>query len=194
MSIAIIFVLTSQVMAYQYGASNENQSAIDAIKKFTNLSDLNLHCFGQLSTNSGNLEIYNSENSFYYVNRDLGIVEGAIFLEPPELSMNILITQHDAEIIAKKFAIDHYNDFTGKNFHLIIGKLIDHDSGGKEYIFMWREFINSIGTPNFIRISVNPESGKIISYRAQQRIIEVSVLPKITREEAIDIAIAQFPG
>jgi len=113
MSIAIIFVLTSQVMAYQYGASNENQSAIDAIKKFTNLSDLNLHCFGQLSTNSGNLEIYNSENSFYYVNRDLGIVEGAIFLEPPELSMNILITQHDAEIIAKKFAIDHYNDFTG---------------------------------------------------------------------------------
>jgi hypothetical protein len=77
---------------------------------------------------------------------------------------------------------------------LIIGKLIDHDSGGKEYIFMWREFINSIGTPNFIRISVNPESGKIISYRAQQRIIEVSVLPKITREEAIDIAIAQFPG
>ncbi len=192
--ITIFLVLTLQVMASPYEAEDNKKSAHEAIQKFTNLSDLNLQSIGQLSTNSGDFEIFYSENSFYYVNTNLGIVEGVSYLESPDKSKNIQITQPNAEINARQYVIDHYDNFTGRNFKRIDAKLIDHDSGGKEYQFMWREFVESTGTPNFVRISVNPESGKIISYRAQQRDIEVSVLPKISKQEAVDTAIAFFPG
>lgn len=191
--IVILFTLTSQVVAYQYDTTNEKESPYNVIKEFSNLTDMELQSIGHLSMNSGEFDIFYSKNSYYYVNPDLGIVEAVVFLKSPDLSKIIRITQSDAEMIARQFAIDHYRNFTLKNFQLIDAYLIDHDSGGKEYNFIWREFFNSVATPNFVQVSVNPESGTIISYSSQQRDIEVPLLAKITKDEAIDTAIACFP-
>jgi hypothetical protein len=180
-------------MADKERMTNEKQSAYEAIKEFTDLSEQNLQMIGQLSSNSGVFDIYNTENSFFYVNSNLKTVEGAVFLESPEQSKIVRLTQRDAEKIARQFAIDHYDTYTLKNFKLINALLIDHGDGGKEYLFVWREFIESTGTPNIVRISVNPESGKIISYLGQQRDIEVSITPNISKERAVDKAISCFP-
>ena len=172
---------------------NEKQFAGDAIEKFTNLSDIDMQLIGHLSTNLGTFEIYQSDTSFYYINSESNRVEGAIFIESPDQLKTVRLTQYDAQQKAQQFAIDHYNRFTEKNFQLINAELIDHGDGGIEYLFIWREFIQSTGTPNIVQISVNPESGKILSYIGIQRDIKVSVLPKITEDEAIEYALTCFP-
>ncbi len=191
--IAILLIITSQVMADNDIVSNEKQSAYEAIREFTNLSDINIQSVGQLSTQSGMFEIYNSDTSLFYVNSELNIIECAIYLESPDQSKIVRLTQLDAQQIAQQFAIDHYKTFIEKNFQLIYAELIDHGDGGQEYLFIWREFIQSTGTPNIVQISLNPESGKIISYIGIQRDIEVSVLPIVSKDEAIHIAVDCFP-
>lgn len=191
--IVVLMIIIPQAMADNDFELNEKLFAKDAIEKFLNLSNLDIQLVGQLSTNSGTFEIYKSDTSFYYINSESNSVEGAVFLESPEQSKIVRLTQRDAEKIARQFAIDHYDTYTLKNFKLINALLIDHGDGGKEYLFVWREFIESTGTPNIVRISVNPESGKIISYLGQQRDIEVSITPNISKERAVDKAISCFP-
>lgn len=191
--IVVLMIIIPQAMADNDFELNEKLFAKDAIEKFLNLSNLDIQLVGQLSTNSGTFEIYKSDTSFYYINSESNSVEGAVFLESPEQSKIVRLTPLDAQQNAQQFAIDHYNTFTEKNFQLIYAELIDHGDGGKEYLFIWREFIESTGTPNIVQISVNPESGKILSYTGIQRDVEVSVLPEITKDEAIDIAFTCFP-
>lgn len=191
--IVVLMIIIPQAMADNDFELNEKLFAKDAIEKFLNLSNLDIQLVGQLSTNSGTFEIYKSDTSFYYINSESNSVEGAVFLESPEQSKIVRLTPLDAQQNAQQFAIDHYNTFTEKNFQLIYAELIDHGDGGQEYLFIWREFIQSTGTPNIVQISLNPESGKIISYIGIQRDIEVSVLPIVSKDEAIHIAVDCFP-
>ncbi|NMC13531.1 MAG: hypothetical protein GYA34_11695 [Chloroflexi bacterium] len=79
--IAILLIITSQVMADNDIVSNEKQSAYEAIREFTNLSDINIQSVGQLSTQSGMFEIYNSDTSLFYVNSELNM--GKVSFYPP---------------------------------------------------------------------------------------------------------------
>ena len=51
-------------------------------------------------------------------------------------------------------------------------------------------YIN-VETPNVARITINP-SGKIVSFVVLTRTITISMKPKISEEEAIDIALSKF--
>ena len=40
----------------------------------------------------------------------------------------------------------------------------DHGAGGKDYAFIWNEYIDGVKTLNNIDVTVDPDSGKVIYY------------------------------
>ena len=94
---------------------------------------------------------------------------------------------------AKNYVDKYDKDFCQNiNMKLVSSELIDRGSSGKEYRFVWQEIIGEAYTLNYVAISVNPNTGELIKYQAIHRPLTISIDPKVSKDEAIGIAITQF--
>lgn len=163
------------------------EQALDSVRVFegkslpdlvvVNMPDDNLHQAIELK----------SGKSTYAVNADTGAVEMALYLDVMnEGKTERVLPLETAKAAATAFAQAHYAPFA--DLTLIEGELLDHGSGGKEYLFVWAEVINGATTPNKVYISVNPSSGGVFSYIAKHQTVEPFAPPNIEAEDASALA------
>ncbi|MBN2255573.1 MAG: PepSY domain-containing protein, partial [Deltaproteobacteria bacterium] len=108
-------------------------------------------------------------------------------------SKKVSLSKERALKIASFYATRFYRDFDTKKMQLVSADLIDHHFA-REYRFVWEQLIDGVETPNCVMISINPATGKILTYIGLSRDIEVSLIPSVTQESALDIAVSQFPS
>jgi len=139
----------------------------------------------------GKYYVLQSEGGEFYVNMYTGDVERAIFNKARQNSSDVRLSLDQAEAIAKGYAVKKYRDFTQKNMLLTRAELQDYGTG-KEHLFIWGEIINNIETPNKVLLTLNPNTGEIITYMGLQRQVTVPLAPKILKDDAVNIATSQF--
>jgi hypothetical protein len=143
------------------------------------------------SVTHGKFYMLQSEGGEFYVNMYTGDVERAIFNKARENSGDVRLSLDQAEAIAKSYAVKNYRNFTQKNMLLTRAELQDYGTG-KEHLFIWSEVINNIETPNKVLLTLNPNTGEIITYIGLQRQVTVPLEPKILKDDAVNIAASQF--
>lgn len=166
--------------------------AEENVKIFAENPAMALMHTGNISFPGGDDYILSSGMSTYYVNQKNGDVEVMYNSEAEKDSKLIKLSLTKAEDTAKKFAESKYKDFGIKNMVRTEGKLLDHGDAGSEYVFSWCEKINTTMTPNWVSVTVNPNSGDIINYIGIQRPITISTNARIDQTTATQIAIEQF--
>ncbi|MDK2891602.1 MAG: hypothetical protein PWR21_2234 [Methanoculleus sp.] len=168
------------------------EEAKNQIQAFMEGKDISIEYKGTMPTPSGDMMLFGSDDERYYINSQSGSIEGALFLRSLDNSNEVRFNAENAQKIAEDYAKSKYRPFTQKNMQLIRSDLLDHGDGGKEYLFVWCEIVNGALTPNYVSISINPNTGEVISYIGIERALNVDLDPEISREDAIKTAIAQF--
>ncbi|QSZ66253.1 hypothetical protein RJ40_01435 [Methanofollis aquaemaris] len=159
---------------------------------FLGKKDINIEYKGVMSTCSGDMILFESEDEKLYVNSQTKSVEGVIFYKSLENSTEVQLNKEKAREIAEEYARSKYRAFSHKKMQLLRSDLLDHGDAGKEYLFVWSEIVDGILTPNYVSVSINPNTADVISYHGIERALEVGLKPEISREDAIKTAIAQF--
>ena len=145
-------------------------------------------------TNSGDYYVFDSNKDISYVNTRNGNIERIdYYSEHPEKSLTVSVSSDKARSIAESYAVAHYQNFTKTNMQLVTSDLVDHHIA-KEYLFIWKQTIQGIDTPNRVIVSVDPASGKVLSYMGISLDITVPLNPVVTKEAALKIAGKQFPS
>lgn len=142
------------------------EKAIESIRKFTGKTDEAVEF--RANESGRHVYLFQAENGRFLVSKLTGDVELATFNKASERSTNIRLSLEQAETIAKGYAEKKYRNFTQKNMRLIKAQLSERGEIS-EYAFMWSEVINNVETPNKVQISLNPNTGEIISYIGYNR-------------------------
>ncbi|MBP2145375.1 hypothetical protein J2129_000829 [Methanofollis sp. W23] len=177
------------------GDQNNTIDCKDAKNKvlaFLEKEDIDIEYKGVLSACSGEMMLFESEDEKFYINSQTKSIEGAIFYKSLENSTEVQVNEENARKIAEEYARSKYRAFAHKKMHLLRSDLLDHGDAGKEYLFVWDEIVDGVLTPNYVSVSINPNTGGVISYHGTERALEVDLRPKIFRHDAIKTAIAQF--
>lgn len=164
------------------------------VDNFIGKADESLKFRGIANLNHGEYYVFQGILSEFYVNTETGLTERASFNAARLESLVVRIDEKNALISARQFVEEKYPDFNNKSMRLVKSDLLQHGNGGKEYLFIWRESIDKIETPNLVVITQNPTSGEIISYIGINREITVPLESKIEKDKARIIAERQFSG
>lgn len=101
------------------------------------------------------------------------------------------VTEEEAKHIAARFAEKHTRNFSALTLSKSV--LEDHRGDGDfdgegmtAYEYEWVEVIDGVFTPNSVRISVNPATGKVISYARHYQQVDTSrnSVPVLTLEQS----------
>lgn len=130
----------------------------------------------------------NTNNCTFYVNTKTGDVQYAFYENSILNSKEITLNMDNAEKIAYQYAMKKYSDFSKKNMILVNHEMLDHGDVGKEYLFEWKEQLDGVYTQNSVIISVNPNTGEIISYIGNHDAVNISLSPVISQTKAIETA------
>ncbi|MFA5414726.1 MAG: PepSY domain-containing protein [Methanoregula sp.] len=142
----------------------------------------------------GDYHIYRTDDGEIYVNDQSRRIDRAGFYESVKPAKKVLISQDQAESIARSYAKKKYPGFSTRNMQLTESKLLDHGDGGKEYSFAWEEQVFGVSIGNFVRICVGSEKGEIITYLSRDRAAPAISAPKISQEQAVETAVKYFTG
>lgn len=168
-----------------------SEEAADNVRSFTNDSSMDIEYLGNSSTYFGIIYNMRSGKDFYSVNP----MTGQIFSAAANGSsgMNISISMDEAKAIATGYLQDHYKGFNSLT-HLTItdSELEDHGRGGKDYIFIWHEFIDGVQTLNTATTIVDADTGKVLFYGGLDLPVPVLLNQTISRDRAIEIAISSL--
>lgn len=185
---------TVETQIVNQNSIHDCEDAKTQIQAFIGGKDISVEYKGTMSIPSGDVVLFGSDDERYYINAQSGSVEGALFLKSLGNSKEVQFNAESAQKIAENYAKSKYRPFTQKNMQLTRSDLLDHGEGGKEYFFVWCEIVNGALTPNYVSISINPNTGEVISYIGIERALNVDLDPEISREGAIKAAVAQFKG
>jgi Zn-dependent metalloprotease len=189
-----IFVLSAISIAYAYyqNAPIGADKAEENVKSFTGIADISFQNVNITNLPQGEVYELKSKVGVFYVNSHSGDIERATFVNNVQNSTQVIISIADAEKLAESFSSHNYKNFTQmKNMQLTGAELLDHGTY-KAYVFTWNEIINGTKTPNWVQVTINPETGNIISYIGLNRPVLVNMEPKIQKSDAVNIAINQF--
>jgi len=98
----------------------------------------------------------------------------------------------EAKKQALEFAKEHYPNFDKASLKLVKAELEDHtdDDLKGPYGIEWRQIfeteLGEVKGPCWVSVSIDPYTGELFSYNSHYDETRVSVMPKITKEEAID--------
>ena len=179
-----------------------------SVKKFRNSSNMILEKKGEISTPRGEAYELASNEGRYIVNENTGVVEAAVFFDTQN-SLNQQLSQtrstnseniqssppismDDAFKIALNYSENKYKAFFNRTMILTQSQLIDHGSAGEVYSFTWREKINNIFTPNRVEITVDSETGDVISYIGIDQSFNADMVPTISENQAVTKALSAF--
>jgi len=113
--------------------------------------------------------------SIFMVNADSGVVEGVQFWNNmPTSSPEIKIDRNTAYAKAVEYAGLKCDNFSNKTWALVVDKIAGPADGIRGYVFGFREETrtgnNPVLLPHIVLVSINPETGAIISYVAVNRV------------------------
>lgn len=186
-----LFVGIYIVAAFSLDAPIGIDTAKENVKGFIGKPDATVDFRENESVTHGKFYVLQSDGGEFYVNMQTGDVERAIFNKARENSDNIRLTLDQARATALSHAKKNYRNFAQKNMQLTKTELQDYGTG-KEYLFIWSEVVNNVETPNKVLVTLNPNTGEIITYIGLQRSVTVPLEPKILRDDAVKIAASQF--
>lgn len=193
---AIICLIIAVSVASVTGADTQigMGTAKEKAQDFLNAPDATVEYQKTERLNLGEYYVFGTGEGQIYVNAQTGAVERATFDSARKDSHEIRLDRAAAEAAARAYAEKKYSDFAGKNMRLIESNLVSHGDAGREYSYIWREEIKGVLTPNTVVVSLNPNTGDVISYLGIQREIRCSLEPALSRNEALKAATGQFPG
>ncbi|MDN7024770.1 hypothetical protein FGU65_07705 [Methanoculleus sp. FWC-SCC1] len=192
-AIICIFITVSAAAAANAGAPIGVDIAKGKAQEFINTPDETVQYQKTENLNLGDYYIFNTGEGQVYVNAYTGTVERASFSHAQKDSHDIRLDPAEAEAVAMVYAGEKYGGFAGKNMQLVESNLLSHGDAGSEYTYVWREEVDGVLTPNTVVVSLDPGSGDVTSYIGIQREIRCPLEPKVTRDEALNIAAGQFP-
>ena len=134
----------------------------------------------------------------YSVNPQTQRVEFATYADNYAGNQELLITEEQAVAIATQFAQEHCENLSV--FTRFTIELKGFDLGPEyfppgatvtrhcAYDCVWTQIIDGLSTPNRVWVSVNPGTGKVMSYGYHYQPLESPGPPSISQEEAVTIA------
>ena len=195
-SVVAVLILTSLVVGIVVAAGIHEKPSIDVerakeiVRDFVNDPEASVVYERTESLNHGDYIILESKNAEFYVNVNTGVIERVTFKDAMRNSSVVRLSEDEARKRAEDFVKQKFGGLL-PNMKLVEAKLLDHGVG-KEYQFIWVETIFGVETPNRVVISVNPNTGQVMSYMGVLRQVEVQLKPKVSKEEAIETATKQF--
>jgi hypothetical protein len=167
------------------------EEAADCIRSFANNSSMDITYQGNVSTYFGIVYNFKSGEDSYSVNPMTGQVFIASVNGSP--GMNVSISMGEAKSIAAQYLRDHYKGFNTTTYLTITDSTFeDHGSGGKDYMFIWNEYVDGIQTLNTATIIVDADSGKVMFYGGLDLPVPALVNDTISRYRAIEIALSSL--
>jgi hypothetical protein len=149
--------------------------AKDSVRVYLGDMSLEPQYFGEGESIAGCHYWFEVKNTTFLVNADTGVVEGVRFQDnEPASSPEIKIDRNAAYATAQEYAVLKCDNFRAKTWALVVDKIAGPADGIRGYVFAFREEIrsgnDSVLLPNIALVSVNPETGAIISYVAINRL------------------------
>jgi hypothetical protein len=179
-----------------------------SIRTFENSPRLALEQKQKMTTPRGEVYEMASDNGRYFVNAQTGEVELASFYnkqKPPGQNLFMsktavassqqssdAVTMDQAFAIAEDYAGKNYPNFYNRTMVLTQTQLVDHGAGGKTYYFTWMENVNGVVIPNGVAVTVNADTGDVLSYIGIGQPVSVDIVPSISRDAAIAKAVSAF--
>lgn len=164
--------------------SEEVKMAKEKVEKFVGKTDSNLKVEGIEKTPRDQMCLLTAGNDSFTVDMETEEVCMAYFGSASKRTTNkVNIPKQKAFEKAMEFINDHCVAFPIESMELTRQECVDRGSY-KEYEFEWQD----TGSPSYICIVISPTTGEIISYSALLRKGKVDTKPKVSKEEALDIA------
>nr|WP_245323765.1 PepSY domain-containing protein [Methanomicrobium sp. W14] len=129
----------------------------------------------------------------YYVDNETFAVVRAVFSSERSSLSGLNITIEEAEKKARDFLKENASFCLDRSLETTDAKLLDHGSY-KEYSFLFAAEEDGVILFKRASVSVSPSTGDILNYVSVCRDTEVSLVPKISEGEALEIAEKQFDG
>ena len=167
------------------------EKAMENVREFIEKPDAVVDFNADESSWNRETYVLQAEGGVFQVDMVTGDIELAMFNDARGRSAQVKLSLEDAETIAHGYAEKKYRNFAQKNMRLTTAELRDYGAG-KEYAFIWNEFVNNIETQNNVQVYLNPSTGEITAYMGQQIPITAQLEPRILRDDAIKIATSQF--
>lgn len=190
-TVICLLVGISLVAAFSQDVPIGSDKAKENVRGFIGKPDATVDFRDNESVTHGKFYVLQSGGGEFYVNMHTGEVERATFNKARENSNDVRLRLDQAEAVAKGYAEKNYRNFSQKNMQLTKAELKDHGTG-KEYVFIWSEIVSNVETPNRVLLTLNPNTGDIITYIGMQRQVTVQLEPKISKDNAVNIATSQF--
>lgn len=192
--IIAVTISAAAVMAYNPGGYSKEETAENSLHEFLGDQDQSVKFACTEKNHYGDYYKFSSEDGGeYYVDADTCTVSRAEFSFDWAVTNKVKISIEEAEKKARQFISEKSSLFDSSTIDITESGLLDH-GGYKEYKFVFREVRDGVLLFKSAIISVSPSSGDIISYMSVDKKLEVSLLPEISEEKAIDLAISQFEG
>ena len=179
-----------------------------SVREFENAPEMALEQKGTIKTPSGNVYEVASDSGRYFVNAKTGDVELASFYGKQKNSgpLSFLpkttststssgsgpVTMDQAFAIAQDYARKNYRNFNDRTMVLTESELIDHGAGGKTYYNTWMETVNGVTVPNGVVVTVDADTGNVLSYIGIDQPVSADIVPSVSRNEAIGKAASTF--
>ena len=181
-----------------------------SVREFENAPGMALEQKRTMSTLRGEVYEMASDGGRYYVNAKTGDVELASFYgknNDEGLVSQLLeyvgiskrsgsgpVTMDQAFSIAQGYARENYGSFNDRTMVLTESKLVDHGDGGKTYYFTWMEKVNGISIPNGVVVTIDAETGNVLSYIAIDQPVSADIVPMVSQNSVIATATSAFPS
>jgi Zn-dependent metalloprotease len=134
-----------------------------------------------------------SDKSEYYVNSRSMDIERVDTQFDWKQTRDVKVSLETAEKAAQT-VIDRFSSKQNRSdLKIVKSQLIDHGAFS-EYSVEFKQIVNGIEMPNAALISINPSNGELLSYMSINEPVTVSLNPELSEEEALKIAIDQYPG
>lgn len=167
------------------------EEAAGYVRFFANDSSMDIAYLGKESTYFGMVYEMGSGQNFFSVNPMTGQIFTASTSGSP--GPNVSIDIDEARSIATGYVLDYYKGFDSmKGMTLTDSRLEDHGPGGKDYTFIWHEYIDGVQTLNDANVIVDADSGKVTFYAGMDLPVPALLDHTISREQATVIALSRI--
>jgi hypothetical protein len=186
------------------------EEAKESVREFEKDPSIALNQKAQMSTPRGEIYEMTSDTGRYFVNAKTGDVELASFYGKQKQTSLVSalvktagisgpsdygpVTMDQAVTVARDYAGENYKAFYRRAMVLKESKFVDHGAGGKTYYNIWMEKVNGVTIPNGVVVTVDADTGDVLSYIAIDQPVSADIVPSVSRNAAIDKAISVFPG
>jgi hypothetical protein len=181
-------------MAAVAQASDGSSAIKDAILKSTTYADRDITYAGTDQTSHGSYTMFTTpDKSVYYINdatHEIERVDAPFdWKETKTATISRETAEKDAVAIVDKYSSAQRSQ-TG--FNVVSSQLVDHGTY-QEYVVEFAQVSDGIVLPNRALVLLNPANGKLLSYMSMNTPVTVSLTPELSKEDAMNAAIDQYP-